>query len=276
MNPRETLKRVLVALIAGPVFLGFVYVGRAYFVFIMDIIIGVSLWELYGLAELQGYLPSKKWGIFFAVALSWGNYFLKGGLLHAAVIAVVMMVLLLELFKAKPTPLANASMTLLGIVYVSLYNAFICLRQLPLSLGIPYSKGGWLVMALFTSIWLSDTAAYFVGSRFGRHPLFPRVSPLKSWEGAYAGFAAAVISSLVFTLFLRPYFTWFDGVCVGAIIGLAGPFSDLIESLFKRDSGVKDSSALIPGHGGMLDRFDSALFIGVMVYGYYFLTRLLL
>jgi phosphatidate cytidylyltransferase len=107
--------------------------------------------------------------------------------------------------------------------------------------------------------------AYFVGIRYGKHKLFPRVSPAKSWEGALAGFLAAAAGFWAFSMWLMPDFpTWLALTC-GALVGVVGQLGDLAESLLKRDATIKDSSHLIPGHGGLLDRFDSMLFAAPMV-----------
>ena len=117
----------------------------------------------------------------------------------------------------------------------------------------------WVVFLLLAIVWLGDTAAYYVGSRFGRHRLAPVVSPKKSWEGAIAGFAVSVASVAVWTLWRtgRVDATW---LAVGAVTALASQLGDLVESLLKRGAGVKDSGGLLPGHGGLWDRLDAMLF----------------
>jgi phosphatidate cytidylyltransferase len=124
------------------------------------------------------------------------------------------------------------------------------------------------VIALFASIWLCDSAAYFAGRALGRTKLFERVSPKKTWEGAAAGFVFAIGAFLLARVLVLPYLTVTSAVVCGAIVGVFGQVGDLAESLLKRDAGVKDSSALIPGHGGVLDRFDSLLFVSPLVFLY--------
>ena len=116
-----------------------------------------------------------------------------------------------------------------------------------------YRWGGFTVLSIFGAIWACDSAAYFAGRAFGRHKLFPRVSPNKTWEGAIVGFAAAVLAFVLCQRLLLPYLSMRDALVCGAIIGLFGQIGDLAESLLKRDAGVKDSSTLIPGHGGVLE-----------------------
>jgi phosphatidate cytidylyltransferase len=113
-----------------------------------------------------------------------------------------------------------------------------------------------------------DSAAYFVGRAFGRHTLFERVSPKKTWEGAIAGFFFAVGAFLLARFLVLPYLSVSDALICGTIVGLFGQIGDLAESLLKRDAGVKDSSQLIPGHGGVLDRFDSIMFVAPLIFLY--------
>ena len=118
-----------------------------------------------------------------------------------------------------------------------------------------------------------SSAAFFGGTALGRHKLFPRVSPNKSWEGAIFGFLFAVITLILLKPVILNFLNWTNILVIGAIIGVVGQIGDLIESLIKRDAGVKDSSKLIPGHGGIFDRFDSILFTApvVLLYLKYFL-----
>ena len=116
------------------------------------------------------------------------------------------------------------------------------------------------VIFIFFTIWICDSAAYFYGKAFGKRKLFEKISPKKTWEGSAAGFISAVISFSLFAYFLLPEFSSLHAAVIGAIIGVIGQYGDLAVSQFKRDAGVKDSSNILPGHGGILDRFDSALF----------------
>lgn len=127
----------------------------------------------------------------------------------------------------------------------------------------------WVFLALFATFG-SDTAAYFVGKAIGRHKLAPQISPGKTWEGAAAGVIGGIIIALLFT-FSSPWqlpISYGQAVLLGALISIFGQFGDLAESLLKRNAGVKDSGSLMPGHGGMLDRMDSVVFAGAVVYVY--------
>lgn len=201
----------------------------------------------------------------------------------------VPLVLCVELFRNTPHAIANIAVTVSGVAYVSLFGgSLVGLRELYIPADFPVSQffpvvgpnipddvvatvyrwGGSTVLSVFVSLWVCDSAAYFVGSAWGRHRLFPRVSPKKSWEGAAAGFLGALAVWLVARAFVLPYMTLTSAIACGVITGVFGQIGDLVESLLKRDAGVKDSSALIPGHGGVLDRFDSLLFVAPLVFVY--------
>ena len=153
--------------------------------------------------------------------------------------------------------------TLGGILYVGwLLSYFVGLRGLE-------DGRNWVFLAILVTFG-SDTAAYFVGKALGRHKLAPRISPGKTWEGTIAGFAGAIVISLLFTLStpLQLPIGYGQAVLLGFLISLFGQLGDLAESLLKRNTGVKDSGSLLAGHGGFLDRIDSIVFAGVVVYYY--------
>lgn len=199
------------------------------------------------------------------------------------------LLLAIELFRNRGSALLNIAATAFGALYVSFFfGSLVGIRELFVPADFPvYAHfsitgvavgeqavatidrwGGLTILVLFASIWACDSAAYFAGRAFGRHRLFERVSPNKTWEGAVAGFLFAIGVFLLGKALLLPYLTLAEaGVC-GAIIGVFGQLGDLAESLLKRDAGVKDSSTLIPGHGGVLDRFDSVLYVSPLVFLY--------
>jgi phosphatidate cytidylyltransferase len=206
--------------------------------------------------------------------------------LMVTILVFVLLVLLIELFRQKGSAILNASTTVFGVMIISLcFGTLIYTREL-FPYGFPVAKffptsladeaqlatisrwGGYTIVSLFASIWVCDTAAYFGGLTFGRHRLFERVSPKKSWEGAIFGFFGALLTMLVARSTVLDYLRMQDAVVIGALVGVFGQLGDLIESRFKRDAGVKDSSAIIPGHGGVYDRFDSLVFVAPIVYLY--------
>jgi phosphatidate cytidylyltransferase len=171
------------------------------------------------------------------------------------------MVLLSELYLQKANPLNNWAYFILGQVLIALpfallnYILFIDKWQ-PL-----------ILLSVFATIWINDTGAYLIGVTIGKHRLFERISPKKSWEGFIGGALAALLSGYVFS-FLIPQISLINWFIFSEIIVIFGTFGDLMESLMKRTLDVKDSGNVIPGHGGLLDRFDSMLLAAPVVFIY--------
>ena len=210
-------------------------------------------------------------------------------LLMMTILMIVVVSSIIELFRNKGSAILNLGTTFLGILYIPLFfGTFIGLRELfvpgdfpilrffpdqpafmdPATVDAVYRWGGYTVISLFAMIWICDTAAFHAGTVIGKHKLFPRVSPNKSWEGAVFGFIFAIATAVAAKYLVLEYLTLLQAAVLGVIVGTAGQTGDLIESLMKRDAGVKDSSGLIPGHGGFFDRFDSLLLVSPLVYLY--------
>jgi phosphatidate cytidylyltransferase len=165
--------------------------------------------------------------------------------------------------RREGSPLLSVGVTLFGVLYVGLMgSSLLMVRNLPVPHAAP------LTLTVLVSIWITDAAAYFAGRTFGRTRPFARVSPKKSVEGCVAGVFGALGTVWAGDHFWMKALYVSDILALGALIGIGGQVGDFAESLLKRDSGVKDSSAVIPGHGGVLDRFDSALFAFPLVYVY--------
>jgi len=268
MQLHELGKRVAVSVVGIPVFLGLILIGKIPFLILVNAILVMSLWEFYGLAEKKGFFPSKLLGIISVLIMSWDLYFNQGRWLGGILLFVIFFIFIVELFKGMAHAMANSAITLLGLLYISLFSSFLMIRELPLRIGMPYRFGGWMVLFIFVTIWICDTAAYLLGSRFGIHPLFRRVSPKKTWEGAVGGFVIGIGAAIGLRYLFLPSLSILNTIGIGIIVCIVGQISDLVESLYKRDSGLKDSSNIIPGHGGILDRFDSPLLVGPAVYLY--------
>jgi phosphatidate cytidylyltransferase len=191
----------------------------------------------------------------------------------------VVAVLVTVLFARAATPLADAAATLFGVVYpAALAGAAVALRTSDapwLATGASGDAGGfWLLTTVLVCVWGADTFAYFAGRAFGRHPLFPRVSPKKTWEGSAGGALGALALAAGFKLAVPALpLTWTDVVVIGLACGVASQLGDLVESLFKRSVDVKDSATWLPGHGGMLDRLDAAIVAIPLVAAWFALTR---
>jgi phosphatidate cytidylyltransferase len=184
---------------------------------------------------------------------------------------------LVNSYEEKHAPPAGSIVSTLGaILYVPIMlSNVIALREFEVSGHLaPYfaqmnmDPGSALVILLFIGVWAGDTFAYFGGMAFGKRPLMVHISPKKTIEGAIIGFIGTIFSMLAGTYFLMPAFPLWIMLIGAILLGLFAPIGDLVESMIKRDAHVKDSSELIPGHGGAFDRFDSMLFAGPIFYGF--------
>ena len=265
-------RRILVSVFGIPVVLGSMAIGRLALPILSTVIELFALWELIKLAEKKDFSPVPWPGLVMIPLLNADLYCRNGLGVPWILVGFMLVSLLWELFRNKPQAIANVSISLFSAFYVSLFSTFILIRELPARHGFKYSSGAWLLLMIFISMWVCDTAAYFIGSSFGRHKLFLRVSPKKTWEGAVAGFVTAIGMAALIQKLTLPEISMTHAMIIGTFVGIFGQTSDLVESLLKRDAGVKDSSNLLPGHGGMLDRFDSPLLVGPIVYGYLLIT----
>ena len=197
------------------------------------------------------------------------NQFLKYADAEIIILLSSLSLLIVELFRNKGSAILNLGSAYLGIFYIGIFAAsLIALREFfPLSMDSK-DAGAFLIISVLASIWIGDSAAYYGGITFGRHKLFPRVSPKKSWEGAIFGFIFSVGALILAKVLVLNFLSWINIIIIGIIIGVIGQIGDLVESLLKRDSEVKDSSSLIPGHGGFFDRFDSLLFSAPAIWIY--------
>ena len=195
------------------------------------------------------------WLMFLVATTMWLTTFYSWWLILIALYGFVLILsLTAELFKKAADPIRNWGLLLSGQVFVAL----------PFSLMNPlFDRSPMLLLALFVIIWTNDTGAYCVGSLFGRHRMFVRVSPKKSWEGFAGGAVFAMLAGWIF--FADPFgftsltYSWWKSLVLSLVIVIFGTLGDLTESLTKRTLGIKDSGNVIPGHGGWLDRFDSIL-----------------
>ena len=174
-------------------------------------------------------------------------------------LGLLLYLMITELYLKKENPIGNWAYAMLSQLYVALPFALLnvlAFQNSPETSSVTYNP--ILPLSIFVFIWLSDTGAYCVGSLIGKHRLFERISPKKSWEGSIGGAFFSIASSFVFAHFFPFMSTWqWAGLAVTVVI--FGTWGDLTESLMKRQLGIKDSGNILPGHGGMLDRFDSAL-----------------
>jgi phosphatidate cytidylyltransferase len=254
--------RVFSAIVLIPVVAWVVYVGGWWFLGALAVAGVLADHEFYQMMRQGGFQPAPFIGLSLIVLLLLDAHEPAWGIARPAVVVVVILALVWHLFqKDDAAPTASWALTVIGGLYLGGFlGHFLLLRALPEPKGLR-----WTIVAFLTT-WISDTGAYFTGLVFGRHKIWPRISPKKSWEGSIGGLLTGVLgAALVAWLAGLPPV---HGAVIGALIPIITPFGDFAVSMMKRQVGVKDSGNLIPGHGGMLDRLDSLLFSAVVVYYY--------
>lgn len=277
---KEFLKRLIVTIIGVPLAFYVIYLGGYIFFAVVCIFSFGALWEYYNLMKKMGIQ------IFFKTVLTLNflflifsfiiNYILnsydKLWLIIGLLSVVAMISLSINIWNKQKSSILNFAGSVSGLVYITLPFIFLLfIRDLRLQndnlIFLNNSLHLWnlnrykLVIGIFLTVWISDTAAYLIGKAFGKHKLIPSVSPKKTWEGAIAGFVFGIPAAYVFFYLIFSALSPINSIIIGVIVGSIGQIGDLAESKIKRDAGVKDSSELIPGHGGILDRFDSLLFV---------------
>lgn len=260
---KNLITRELTGIIFVAVLVGAIYFHSYYFLTVFGLITGLSLWEFYGLvkhyenAAIKRFVSSLGGAYLFAATFGYANG-LVGGNIFLPYLLFLMYTMITELYDKASNPINNWALTLFGQIYCagsfSLLNFITSVPNTPGEIvHIPY-----FALAIFVFVWVNDTGAYLVGSMLGKRRLFERISPKKSWEGFYGGLAFVLITSQIFAWFM-PATNWYTWLGLAGTIVVFGTWGDLIESLMKRTLGVKDSGHVLPGHGGMLDRFDSVM-----------------
>jgi phosphatidate cytidylyltransferase len=278
----ELTRRVLFAVIAAPASIAIIYFGDWALAIVLAVLAALAAWELFRLARETGALPLEPAGIMLAALLPIAVHAQRLGIYTLSNTAIVTMVLLLfasTIWLRGPTgkPLSSVAITAFGVLYAGLFSYIYALRYHDYAVGA--AAGTALVFLPVLLTWTTDVGAYAFGRTFGKKKLIPSISPGKTIEGAVGGLGLAIVICLLYVRFiLMPYaqlgLTIQGAVLFAIVISVAAQTGDLAESLLKREAGVKDSSRIIPGHGGILDRFDSLLF--VMPVAFLLLGRLLL
>ncbi|MER2997335.1 phosphatidate cytidylyltransferase [Pontibacter populi] len=252
-------QRIIIGVLGAALFVGSILVSEwTYFVLFLLLTI-VGLLEFYRLAGTQGIKPNKTIGaalgaLFYILIFLIEKELVRSELLYLT-LPLMGLVFVLELYRKQPQPFTNIAFTLLGVLYVAL--PFGLLHKL----GYLNDTYDWQpILGLMLLIWASDTGAYIAGKNFGKRKLFPRISPGKTWEGWFGG----MLLTLAVAYGLSVYFQdleLYQWLGIGVIVSVFGVLGDLVESMLKRSLDVKDSGTLLPGHGGILDRFDSLIIV---------------
>jgi len=237
-------------------------------VLLFGIVTGLTVWEFCGLAnEREGVRVNRFICTVAAVYLFYAMAGFNSGLTPSTVfipyLVSIVYLLVAELYLKEKDPINDWAYTMLSQLYIAL--PFSLLNVLAFRFdGTEVRYDYLLPLSVFVFLWLNDSGAYCFGSLLGRHKLFPRISPGKSWEGSIGGGLLVVVAAVVFALvsgqqgLVTGYNAW-QWAGLGLTVVVFGTWGDLVESLFKRTLGIKDSGHILPGHGGMLDRFDSTL-----------------
>ena len=260
---KNLIIRALTGIIFVVVLISAIYIHPIFFLILFCIITGLTLWEFGGLvkhyenANLQRTVNVLGGVYLFIATFVYANG-LTDGKIFLPYLLFIMLTMIAELYYTAPNPINNWAFTLFAQVYCA--GSFSILNFLGAEPGTPgvMSYTPLFIMAIFIFVWLDDTGAYLVGSLIGKHKLFERISPKKSWEGFFGGLILSLASSQAFAWF-APEINRMNWLGLAATVVLFGTWGDLIESLLKRTLGVKDSGNVLPGHGGMLDRFDSVM-----------------
>ena len=267
---RMGVKRILSGIVLIPILYIVVWLlPPDYFVLLVMFATGIGQYEFYRMAQARGIRPLVITGILLGILyiINFAQPLLPDMGISFIILFSLFVIMIVRLFAPRPVEgsLEDISSTFLGIFYVALLLGY----QVALVSGIDGKR--WLFF-MYIVIWASDTGAYYIGSAFGRHKLYSKVSPKKSIEGLVGGLLLAVGAALLCRAWFLSSMGTGEAVALGIILSGAGVLGDLAESLFKRGAGVKDSGSLIPGHGGVLDRLDSVLFAAPVLF-YYLLTR---
>ena len=251
------LKRLVVAALLLPLlYLYIMHLSPAYFIFLLIIMSVIALSEFYAMYHATGILRYS--GIFFGILILCTSYFSRGFLFHIIILSVLTLAAIRLLSKRDPgSSLYETSVPVFGLLYIpSLLTFQEYIRE---------TGPEWIIL-LYATVWAADSMAYYTGTLIGKKKLYVEVSPNKTVAGAIGSLIGGVLGVTVMKYTLIPEITVSSVFITGIMVGAVSVIGDLVESMFKRDAGVKDSGIIIPGHGGILDKLDGVLFAGPVLF----------
>lgn len=259
---KELLKRSLTGIAFAAIMLAGIIIHQYVFAVVFTVLLLLTLYEFYKISENIGYEPSAKIGLtcgflLFTIFFLAANQIIPEQFIYLSIL-IPLATLLPDLFDKRKNGFKNSMITIAGIIYIalpfSLLNFIVFPGNKDESEFYP-----WVLMGIFLIIWMYDSMAYVFGSWLGKHKICERISPKKSWEGLVGGAVFAIIMGIVNSVYFHELSitSW---IVIALLIVIFGTSGDFFESKLKREAGVKDSGSILPGHGGMLDRFDTVLF----------------
>ena len=266
------MKNFIVRTITGIIFVAAIvasFLRPEAMVLLFSIVTGLTIWEFTGLVNGNVNVNVNRFistaaGVYFFYAMTYFCSDLYGGSAKSVVfipyLVTIIYLLVAELYLKQEDPIADWAYTMLSQMYIALPFSLLNVLAFTATPQGTVNFNTLLPLSVFVFLWINDTGAYCTGSLIGRHKLFPRISPGKSWEGSIGGALFVIAAAWAVSYFLDGVMlTTVEWIGLGLVVVIFGTWGDLVESLFKRTLGIKDSGNILPGHGGMLDRFDSAL-----------------
>ena len=266
------MKNFIIRTITGVIFVAAIvasFLRPEAMVLLFSIVTGLTIWEFTGLVNERENVTINRFictvaGVYFFFAMTYFCSDLYGGVAKSVVfipyLITIIYLLIAELYLKQDDPIQDWAYTMLSQMYIALpFSLLNVLAFTSDSSGVVVFNT-LLPLSVFVFLWMNDTGAYCVGSLIGRHKLFPRISPGKSWEGSIGGAVVVLAVAAAISIYIDDVMlTLPQWLGLGLVVVVFGTWGDLVESLFKRTLGIKDSGNILPGHGGMLDRFDSSL-----------------
>ena len=266
------MKNFIIRTITGVIFVAAIvasFLRPEAMVLLFSIVTGLTIWEFTGLVNERENVTINRFictvaGVYFFFAMTYFCSDLYGGVAKSVVfipyLITIIYLLIAELYLKQDDPIQDWAYTMLSQMYIALpFSMLNVLAFTSDSSGVVVFNT-LLPLSVFVFLWMNDTGAYCVGSLIGRHRLFPRISPGKSWEGSIGGAVVVLAVAAAISIYIDDVMlTLPQWLGLGLVVVVFGTWGDLVESLFKRTLGIKDSGNILPGHGGMLDRFDSSL-----------------
>ncbi|MBT8400501.1 MAG: phosphatidate cytidylyltransferase [Rhodothermia bacterium] len=268
MSLSNSIVRVLTALVAIPIMVWLTWLGGWPFLVLIVACALLGQVEFYQMASAGGMAPLRIAGLMLGLLIAIRSVFPLP--LAFGAVAVAVMLIASHLSNRPANPPQSVAITLLGIVYPTLMLTYMVDIRAGGAAAVGQPGAFWLTMSVFILVWVSDTAAYYVGRAFGKRKLAPQISPNKTWEGALGGSVGSIAVAAAMGMTVLAFVPMTHCLVLGIICGSIGQLGDLAESRIKRLVGVKDSGSIIPGHGGVLDRFDALTVVAPISYFYLF------